>query len=75
MLNRRAASDSATTTHITIENLPFEDPALTGLCEDMSASFADSEPSPLVTEDDAAAGFVSENTILAGLEIIDGASC
>ncbi len=52
--------------------LPFDDPGLQGLCENMTADFAVDEPSPWGSPEDAAAGLVEENPVLTGLELSDG---
>jgi len=56
-----------------VERLAFENPEFSGLCEDMIADFAEGEPSPHSTKEQAAAQFVAENSILDGLEVVDGA--
>ena len=53
-------------------SIPFEDPQLVGLCEDMQADFAEGEPSPSASEEEAAAQFVKEHSILEGLDVGDG---
>jgi hypothetical protein len=52
--------------------LAFEDSQLAGGCEDTTAEFAEGEPSPSSTEQEAAAQLVAENKILEGLELVDG---
>lgn len=54
--------------------LPFENPELAGLCEDLINDFGEGEPSPATTEEEAAAAelLVAENSILRGLEVRDG---
>jgi hypothetical protein len=52
--------------------LPFENPELAGLCEDLINDFAEGEPSPAATEEEAADLLVTENSILRGLEVRDG---
>ena len=53
--------------------LAFEDPELAGLCEDVINDFGEGEPAPAATEDEATALFVTENRILEGLDLVDGA--
>ena len=54
-------------------SLPFERrPELAGLCEDQIVDFVEGEPSPFTTEQEAVDRFVAENSILRGLELVDG---
>ena len=55
-----------------VEPLAFEDPQLAGLCEDSIADFAEGEPAPSSTEQEAVAQFVAEHKILAGLALVGG---
>lgn len=54
------------------ELLPFEDPALAGLCEDGISDFAEGEPSPFTTRREAERNLLEEYAILKGLDIGDG---
>ncbi len=57
---------------VNLELLPFEDPRLFGLCEDMIADFAEGEPGASSTEEEAVAEFVDANWVLRGLVVEDG---
>lgn len=66
---------SAASSTLLSQNKPvlrFEDPDLAGLCSDLDADFAEGEPSPATTEEEAASLLIAENSILDGLDVRDG---
>jgi len=54
------------------QEIRFDDPQFVGLCESMESEFAEGEPSPYSTADEAVAGFVAEHAILQGLVVEGG---
>lgn len=52
--------------------LAFEQSDLVDLCEDVIRDFAEGEPSPWRTEQQALEAFIDESSILEGLDLSDG---
>lgn len=56
----------------TVPDIPYFDSELAGLCESMAASFAEDEPSPFFTPEQALANLAAESTGLEGLQLSAG---